>query len=41
MKVKVPLESSKDTRDQVMEPARDVNATGTAPAKNERITIET
>jgi len=37
MKVKIPLESSKDSRDQVMEPARDPSA----QPKNERITIET
>lgn len=39
MKVKVPLESSKDTRDQVQEPAREFP--GQTATKNERITVET
>jgi histone-binding protein RBBP4 len=48
MNVKVPLESSKDTRDQVMEPAKDlskeaIGAPGTAAQqpRHERISIHT
>lgn len=48
MSVKVPLESSKDTRDQVMDPAKDLSkpdATGapggSAQPKHERISIHT
>jgi hypothetical protein len=44
MNVKIPLESSKDSRDQVMEPVRDPNAQPAAPGtqpKNERITVNT
>ncbi|CDW89960.1 wd-40 repeat-containing protein [Stylonychia lemnae] len=40
MKVKIPLESSKDTRDY-QDNARDVNGIGGSSHKNERIQIET
>ncbi len=46
MKVKIPLESSKDTRDQPEPPRPAVGATGdlaglTAASKHEKISIET
>lgn len=40
MNVKIPLESSKDTRDQVQEPSKEINipAAPGVPVKHERIT---
>jgi len=40
MKVKIPLESSKDIRDY-QDSGKDVTGIGGATLKNERITIET
>jgi hypothetical protein len=40
MKVKVPLESSKDSRDSLIEPVRDASGQPLPSQKQERITVE-